>query len=261
MTTGSALIADASPLFREGLRHLLRQSRFVICAEGRTMAEAMEQLDGEVNLDLIICALDAEAAQPNLAGVTDLRGHYPKAKIIIIADKTIAPSIWREAFHRSDAILSRDVSSKVLQRSIELVMLEQKFFFAQLLEVLSPNYTTALSPASPLLAERWYVPNALVEAAPTPRAAVQLAPASTEGPASADIDMSLSDRERQILKCLIRGHSNKVIARELNIAEATVKVHVKGLLRKLRATNRTQAAIWALNNVVILNGNEVLAAQ
>jgi DNA-binding NarL/FixJ family response regulator len=60
--------------------------------------------------------------------------------------------------------------------------------------------------------------------------------------------MTLSERECQILQCLMAGASNKVIARELNIAETTVKVHLKGLLRKLRAANRTQAAIWALNN-------------
>jgi DNA-binding NarL/FixJ family response regulator len=57
----------------------------------------------------------------------------------------------------------------------------------------------------------------------------------------------LSDRENQILGCLVSGMPNKLIARKLNIAEATVKVHIKGLLRKLRVSNRTQAAILALN--------------
>jgi hypothetical protein len=46
----------------------------------------------------------------------------------------------------------------------------------------------------------------------------------------------------------LRGDSNKMIARELGITEATVKVHLKGLLRKIGAGNRTQAAIWAMNN-------------
>jgi DNA-binding CsgD family transcriptional regulator len=58
----------------------------------------------------------------------------------------------------------------------------------------------------------------------------------------------LSERERQILGCLARGDSNKLIARELRIADATVKVHVKALLRKLRVTNRTQAAVFAIHN-------------
>jgi two-component system nitrate/nitrite response regulator NarL len=53
----------------------------------------------------------------------------------------------------------------------------------------------------------------------------------------------LSKREAQILHCLTQGASNKLIARELGVAEATVKVHLKGILRKLKAANRTQAAI------------------
>jgi DNA-binding NarL/FixJ family response regulator len=56
-----------------------------------------------------------------------------------------------------------------------------------------------------------------------------------------------SPREKEILKCLILGYTNKVIARHLGITEATVKVHLKNLLKKLHAENRTQAAIWAFN--------------
>jgi two-component system nitrate/nitrite response regulator NarL len=58
----------------------------------------------------------------------------------------------------------------------------------------------------------------------------------------------LSDRQRTILGCLLEGDSNKTIARKMAIAEATVKVHVKAILRKIRVHNRTQAAIWAMNN-------------
>src|SRR6476619_8470323 len=58
----------------------------------------------------------------------------------------------------------------------------------------------------------------------------------------------LSPREKSILRCLIAGDSNKGIARKIDIAEATVKVHVKGILRKIRVQNRTQAAIWAMNH-------------
>src|SRR3989442_11815798 len=58
----------------------------------------------------------------------------------------------------------------------------------------------------------------------------------------------LSPREKSILRCLIEGDSNKCIARKIDIAEATVKVHVKAILRKIRVQNRTQAAIWGMNN-------------
>lgn len=58
----------------------------------------------------------------------------------------------------------------------------------------------------------------------------------------------LSDRELEILRWLIMGCPNKVISKRMDISEATVKVHVKAVLRKLHVKNRTQAAIWAANH-------------
>jgi len=58
-------------------------------------------------------------------------------------------------------------------------------------------------------------------------------------------ESNLSPRELDVLCCLMAGYSNKFIARQLDVCEATVKVHVKGILRKLNVHNRTQAAIWA----------------
>jgi two-component system nitrate/nitrite response regulator NarL len=55
----------------------------------------------------------------------------------------------------------------------------------------------------------------------------------------------LSDRETQILQCLVHGASNKQIAYQLGLAEVTVKIYIKSVLRKVRAVNRTQAAMWA----------------
>jgi two-component system nitrate/nitrite response regulator NarL len=59
----------------------------------------------------------------------------------------------------------------------------------------------------------------------------------------------LSPREREVLSHVVRGHSNKVIARLLGVTEATAKVHLKSVLRKINLNNRTQAAIWALANI------------
>jgi two-component system nitrate/nitrite response regulator NarL len=58
----------------------------------------------------------------------------------------------------------------------------------------------------------------------------------------------LSEREAQILDGLVKGHANKVIARSCDITEATVKVHMKSILRKIQVANRTQAAVWALEH-------------
>ncbi|WP_341957997.1 two-component system response regulator NarL [Pseudomonas sp. RC10] len=59
-------------------------------------------------------------------------------------------------------------------------------------------------------------------------------------------DVALTERERQVLKVIAGGHSNKVIGRKLGITEGTVKVHVKNLLHKLGLRSRVEAAVWAM---------------
>ena len=51
------------------------------------------------------------------------------------------------------------------------------------------------------------------------------------------------------MQCLMQGAPNKIIARQLDVAEATVKVHVKAILRKIQVANRTQAAMWAVEHM------------
>ena len=61
---------------------------------------------------------------------------------------------------------------------------------------------------------------------------------------------TLTPREMEILGYLAAGHSNKVIARHLDLAESTVKVHVQNLLRKLNLSSRVQAAVYAVQHKV-----------
>jgi two-component system, NarL family, nitrate/nitrite response regulator NarL len=58
-------------------------------------------------------------------------------------------------------------------------------------------------------------------------------------------EVSLTEREREILECLANGLNNKTIARTLGISDTTVKVHIKHLLSKLKLTSRLEAAVWA----------------
>ena len=72
---------------------------------------------------------------------------------------------------------------------------------------------------------------------------------------------ALSPRQLVILRHLISGDSNKSIARKVLLSEATVKVHVKTILRKIRVHNRTQAAIWALNHSLNDIGRELTSIE
>lgn len=71
-----------------------------------------------------------------------------------------------------------------------------------------------------------------------------------EGGASDSVrsPLGISPRETQILRFVMAGETNKSIGRHLAITEATVKIHLKSLLRKIAASNRTQAAVWGMNN-------------
>ncbi|MBK6743860.1 MAG: two-component system response regulator NarL [Hydrogenophilales bacterium] len=62
-------------------------------------------------------------------------------------------------------------------------------------------------------------------------------------------EAGLTEQERRIVELIAAGMSNKVIGRELNIAEGTVKVHVKHLLRKLDLRSRVEAAVWAVEHL------------
>lgn len=61
----------------------------------------------------------------------------------------------------------------------------------------------------------------------------------------------LTQREREIMQCLARGDSNKTIARTLNVAESTVKIHVQNILKKLDLTSRVQIAVYAVEHGLV----------
>jgi two-component system nitrate/nitrite response regulator NarL len=72
----------------------------------------------------------------------------------------------------------------------------------------------------------------------------------------------LSAREMEIVGLLKEGAPNKVIALKLDITEATIKVHVKAILRKIGASNRTQAAMWAQQHMnLAAHGGNLAAAE
>ena len=75
--------------------------------------------------------------------------------------------------------------------------------------------------------------------------AVAQEPAVELGAEAAELD-KLSPREREILRFIARGQSNKEIARALELAESTVKIHVQNMLRKLNLSSRVQAAVYAV---------------
>jgi DNA-binding NarL/FixJ family response regulator len=67
---------------------------------------------------------------------------------------------------------------------------------------------------------------------------------------------ALSDREREVLLLVAEGLPNKLIARRLSLSEKTVKAHLTSVFRQIGVTDRTQAALWAVENGLTLNNGQ-----
>ena len=206
------LLIDANKLFREGLKKLLDGSSFAIADEADTMAEGIQKLDQ--GLKAKICLVEFDTGTDDISLLQQMREKHADIKLVVLAASTRNIHNLARCFEAgADAYLLKNISPDALKQSLKLVLLGEKVFPTRLAAMLISGQV------------------------------------DTQRPAAASPDLQgLSEREIQILRCLLNGHPNKVIAKKLSITEATVKVHLKGVLKKINAANRTQAAIWALNN-------------
>ena len=206
------MLVDRNGLFREGLKQLLADSAYRIEFEFATLAEAAEFLVRECPPDLILCEFDGSGeAFEHLAS---LRAACAEAKLVVLTGRLVPRSLAQSLEAGADGYLLKDISTEALTHSLSLVMVGEKVFPTQL--------------ANLLIQGKARVERPIFRSAARPN--------------------GLSDREEAILRCLVNGYPNKIIADQLQMTEASVKVHLKGVLRKIQAANRTQAAIWAINN-------------
>jgi two-component system nitrate/nitrite response regulator NarL len=224
-----AQVAVVSPqqLYLDALRRLLTSPAYTIVGAGRTLEEALQDTALDTPLSLVVYNLETdEDVEHELDNIKATHRRFPLARSVLLADCRRTSTKLKVLQAGIEAILSRDISIDVLRSSLELVLLGKCIVPAEL--------------ARPLLRQEHAVVEAVV---PAPSLPVEVMSKQVTRESAL-----LSSREHQILQCLINGLTNKAIARDLDISEATVKVHVKALLRKTRLANRTQAAIWALNN-------------
>lgn len=203
-------ILGDNEIVREGLRRILTEKSFNVTSV-ESDPEALSITSDETSDHVII--LDAESETEGLEASRILRERFPESRLVLLANDYQIDSIVRAFDAGVDGYLMKAISCEPLAGALKLVALGEKVFPTQMVDCLSSMY---FQPAH----GDWRVNGKSV---------------------------NLSDREIEILRCLVRGEANKVIGRRLDITEATVKVHIKAILRKLRVTNRTQAAIWALS--------------
>jgi two-component system nitrate/nitrite response regulator NarL len=203
------LIIDDHPLFRKGARLLLEpETGFQVVGEASSGAEGIRLAD-ELETDLIL--LDLNMTQMDgLETLRRLRLANPDVRVVML---TVSD-------HEQDlvAALRAGASGYLLKDT------EPEELLGQLQQVLEGHLVLSQSLTEHLMRA------VRDDQEPTP---VEQA--------------GLTEREQEILNGISEGLSNKHIARQLDITEGTVKVHVKHLLRKLNLRSRVEAAVWAVD--------------
>jgi len=217
------LVAPRS-IFREALMRILSEGGTWTVTAGSSVADILPDTLPRDQPTLLLIELSNNRSE--LFGEIELfKSRYPTGRIALLADREqLVDEEILEAFRAGAHAYFVRPNCETFIKCLELVALGETILPPQLMDFVLHNQQKASSAKSPMLLG--------------------------EQPGEADDHYAprLSLRETCILRCLISGDSNKTIARNYSIAEATVKVHVKAILRKIRVRNRTQAAIWALNH-------------
>jgi two-component system, NarL family, nitrate/nitrite response regulator NarL len=217
-------ILQSDDLLREGLRLLLSAT----CFRPHGCATELDDLT-EIPRDRTTLFI-VGAKQAVICG--KIRDQYPLALIVAMADESNPRSLATALENGANAALFSSVSPSALVNTLraltdgKLILIDARLWSREIhprAEEVSAVLQDRLSP--PIQND---VPWDMADEAHGLK--------------------QLSSRELAILKRIVQGESNKHIARYFSITEPTVKAHVKAILRKIGASNRTQAAIWALNH-------------
>jgi two-component system nitrate/nitrite response regulator NarL len=173
----------------------------------------------------------------------------PSLKTIILAQRQTTEDVWPAIEAGARGFLNQNISSERLVKSLELIALGEIIVPSDFLYAVGHRLCTMIQPSLP--GNHPQEPLALDSKADQFVNGKELANGKElpNDEKSSRLINGVSRREASILRLLMQGISNKLIARQLVITDATVKVHIKAILRKLRLQNRTQAAIWASNHL------------
>jgi DNA-binding NarL/FixJ family response regulator len=229
------LIVDDHPVVRQGLRTFLgTRPDFEVVGEagdGETaVAEAARLRPDVILMDLVMPGVDG------LEAIGRIRATDPGARILVLTSFASADQVLPALRRGAAGYLLKDAAPAQVEAAIRAVhrgdgLLDPAVTATVLAEMARPRSEEsgdggASRPES-------------ARSAPAP------SPSPSPGPVADPGFGSLTPREREVLGLLGRGMTNAAIARELFVAEKTVKTHVSSILAKLRLSDRTQAALYA----------------
>ena len=245
----TTIIVEPRLLVREALESLIKNYHYrVVCSVGSTVEISNPTMvrDGP---KLVI--LGADSTDHAVAEAVSIRKLWSNSKIVLLFEHAYVADFQKMLMSEVDGCVPLFASPETLIKTLDLVMIEG-----------ATRVVVTVSARRPAIAGTDKTPSGSTEhetksinVAPVPPTRPTVNGCSEAGMNGHEGDTHcpqnhprLSQREAHILNGLVQGHANKVIARSCNITEATVKVHMKSILRKIQVANRTQAAIWALEH-------------
>ncbi len=225
------LIVDDHLLVREGLQAILRRAfpdmTYVEAADDSSMWQALQ-----AHPDIGLVLLDVQL--PGVNGVDllpRLRAEYPTARVVMLSGDYDRETVARSIQQGAAGFLPTSLLDQVLLSALQLVLVGGIYIPAEIFTKPAPLSTpapgTPMSPATPTQ--------------PTPSIVVS-PPAHLNGRGP---NLGLTERQLEVLSYLLEGQSNKQICRQLDLAEATVKIHVRAILRSLQVNSRSEAIVAA----------------
>jgi two-component system nitrate/nitrite response regulator NarL len=236
-------IIQSDGLFREGLRLMLSRTPF----RPHYCGIALDDLGAFPSDGPRLFIVGIEQKRDSICQT--LRTEYPGCFIIAIGDEIHRNNLRSALDDGASAALLSSVSPQALVSALHTVTNGGLLVIDARLWSLESQPTIGEQPSPPAqenLEEHLSPP--LHEESPSMQ---NISPFEAENVPNEQ----LSAREIAILERIVRGDSNKNVARFFGIAEPTVKAHAKAIFRKVGASNRTQAAIWALNHRLLENVN------
>ncbi|RYJ00851.1 MAG: response regulator transcription factor, partial [Acetobacteraceae bacterium] len=214
----SILLVDRLPIRRSSVALLLERWAQTYQTPFRLVEPAKGDAEIPEPFDLALLSIGGTSAaspevQAQITGFTSVAGSKPVA---VLADDDDATDVIAAVRAGASGYISQRIEPDVMFRALKFIASGGVFF-----------------PPKALLSNA--DANADVRVSPLPRI----------DPAAAHLTNALTCRQSDVLQLLLRGQTNKCIARELRMRESTVKVHVRQIMRKLGASNRTQAALFA----------------
>ena len=224
-----------SATLREGLARakIVTNSRAV---SSDTYIRGLEQIPLSQDQSILLIVDAGNEQNDILSQIRIFRRLNPSGRVVVLADHFRRSDVISAYRAGANACFIKTRSCGAFIKTLELVMLGETILPPELLPFIR-NHDDR--PAHTAFREG--------DAPPPPGICTV-----TQRPPGTDAVPPLSMREKCILRWVFEGCSNKRIAHKIDIAEATVKVHVKAIFRKLHVSNRTQAAIWAMNNTSLV---------